>query len=101
MKRATIISAVMMALLSSAPAMAETSALAASDRTMAAAQTDVIRYAQRQISPREAKSIALSRVPGGEVVDIRRSGDTYRVRIIARDGRVIDIVVDANTGRIR
>lgn len=59
------------------------------------------RYVQRQISPREARAIALSRVPGGEVVDIRKSGDTYRVRIIARDGRVVDIIVDANTGRIR
>jgi uncharacterized membrane protein YkoI len=57
--------------------------------------------AQKQISPSDAKRIALSRVRGGEVVDIRRTGDAYRVRVIARDGRVIDIVVDARTGRVR
>ncbi|MEM7728923.1 MAG: PepSY domain-containing protein [Pseudomonadota bacterium] len=56
---------------------------------------------QRQISPQEARAIALSRVPGGEVVDIRRTAGAYRVRIIARDGRVVDIVVDAATGRVR
>ena len=55
----------------------------------------------REISAREAKAIALARVPGGEVVDIRRTSDAYRVRIIARDGRVVDIIVDAATGRIR
>lgn len=62
---------------------------------------DVTYYAQAQISPRQAKSIALSRVPGGEVVDIRRSGDTYRVRVIDRQtGRVVTVVIDANTGRV-
>lgn len=61
----------------------------------------VLRLAQARISPAEAKAIALSRVPGGEVVDIRRSGDVYRVRIIDRNGHVVDIVVDARTGRVR
>ena len=56
---------------------------------------------QRQISPQEARQIALSRVPGGEVVDIQRLRDSYRVRIIARNGRVVDIIVDAYTGRVR
>ena len=32
--------------------------------------------AQRSISPAEAKSIARRYVPGGEVVDIKRRGDT-------------------------
>jgi uncharacterized membrane protein YkoI len=58
-------------------------------------------YVQRQITPQEARAIALSRVPGGEVVDIRRTSNAYRVRIIARNGQVIDIIVDATTGRIR
>ena len=66
------------------------------------AEAPRVRYAQaRQISPAEAKRIALRQVRGGEVVDIRRSGDNYRVRVIARDGRVVDIVVDARTGRVR
>ena len=58
-------------------------------------------YAQRQITPQEARAIALARVPGGEVVDIRRTSNAYRVRIIAKNGQVIDIIVDATTGRIR
>ncbi len=56
---------------------------------------------QRAISPAEAKSIARSRVKGGEVVDISRRGDTYRVRIIAKNGKVVDVYIDANTGRVK
>jgi uncharacterized membrane protein YkoI len=79
-------------------------ALAASERGAQRASMPVAASwyeVQRQISPQEARAIALSRVPGGEVVDIRRTADAYRVRIIARDGRVVDIIVDARTGRIR
>ncbi len=56
---------------------------------------------QRAISPAEAKSIARSRVKGGEVVDISRRGDTYRVRVIAKNGKVVDVFIDANTGRVK
>lgn len=56
---------------------------------------------QRQISPSQAKSIALRRVRGGEVVDISRNGNTYRVRVIAKDGRVVDVYIDAATGRVK
>lgn len=67
-------------------------------------QVDSPRYVQmvqKQISPSQAKAIARSRVKGGEVVDISRSGNTYRVRVIARDGRVVDIYIDATTGRVK
>jgi len=57
--------------------------------------------AQRSISPAEAKSIARRVVPGGEVVDISRRGDTYRVRVIKKSGRVVDVFIDANTGRVK
>ena len=57
--------------------------------------------AQSQISAAEAKSIARRRVKGGEVVDISRKGNTYRVRVIAKDGRVVDVLIDANTGRVK
>ncbi|MGB6230345.1 MAG: PepSY domain-containing protein, partial [Litorimonas sp.] len=59
-----------------------------------------LRFARRDISPSEAKAIALRRVPG-QVVDVRRMRGAYRVRIIRSDGRVVDVVVDAATGRIR
>jgi len=57
--------------------------------------------AQRSISPAEAKSIARKRVPGGEVVDIKRRGDTYSVRVIKKSGKVVDVLIDANTGRVK
>ena len=57
--------------------------------------------AQRSISPAEAKSIARRRVPGGQVVDIKRRGDTYSVRVIKKSGKVVDVLIDANTGRVK
>lgn len=60
-----------------------------------------IQFAQKKISASQAKSIARSRVKGGEVVDISLRNNTYRVRVIARDGRVVDIYVDASTGRVK
>ena len=61
----------------------------------------VVHQAQRSISPAEAKSIARKRVPGGQVVDISRRGDTYRVRVIAKSGKVVDVLIDANSGRVK
>lgn len=61
----------------------------------------VVLEAQRSISPAEAKSIARKRVPGGEVVDIKRRGDTYSVRVIKKSGKVVDVLIDANTGRVK
>ena len=57
--------------------------------------------AQRSISPSEAKAIARRKVPGGEVVDISRKANTYRVRVIRKDGRVVDVLIDARTGRVK
>lgn len=62
---------------------------------------NISRWAQRKISASEAKSIAKRHAPGAEVVDIARSGNTYRVRLIRKDGRVVDLKVDATTGRVR
>ena len=62
---------------------------------------DMPRWAQRKISASEAKSIALRRAGGGEVVDISRNGNTYSVRVIRKDGRVIDVLIDAATGRVK
>ena len=58
------------------------------------------KYAQKTISPSKAKSIAAKRVPGAKFVDISRSGDRYRVRMLAKDGRVVDVLIDAATGRV-
>ncbi len=64
-------------------------------------RTTLPQWAQRKISASEAKSIAMRRVPGAEVVDIVLNGGTYRVRLIRRDGRVVDVFIDAATGRVR
>lgn len=67
----------------------------------APAVNDIPRWAQRRISASEAKSIAKRRAGGGEVVDISRNGNTYRVRVIRKDGRVVDVLIDATTGRVK
>ncbi len=69
--------------------------------SFAAPSANLPLWAQRRISASEAKSIALRRAGGGEVVDISRNGDTYRVRVIRKDGRVVDVLIDANTGRVK
>lgn len=61
----------------------------------------VVFEAQRSITPAEAKSIARKKVPGGKVVDIKRRGDTYSVRVIKKSGQVVDVLIDANTGRVK
>ena len=66
-----------------------------------APSNEVVLMAQNSVSPAEAKSIARARVKGGEVVDISRRGDTYRVRVIAKNGKVVDVYIDANTGRVK
>lgn len=61
----------------------------------------VLMEVQRSITPAEAKSIARKAVPGGQVVDIKRRGSTYSVRVIKKSGKVVDVLIDANTGRVK
>ncbi|MGB0906458.1 MAG: PepSY domain-containing protein [Maricaulaceae bacterium] len=58
------------------------------------------RYVQSSISASEAKAIARQHVRNAEVVDIKRKGARYRVRMIRKDGRVVDVFIDAATGRV-
>ena len=85
----------------SVTAMSASAATALPSDTAPSLDTRVVLEAQRAISPAEAKSIARRYVPGGEVVDIKRRGDTYSVRVIAKSGEVIDVLIDANTGRVK
>lgn len=57
------------------------------------------KVAQRMISASEAKAIARRRVPGAKYVDMSRNGKIYKVRL-QKDGRVIDVLIDATTGRV-
>lgn len=58
-----------------------------------------IQSAQSRITPSEAKAIARRHVPGAKFNDISRKGNVYRVRLL-KDGRVVDVLVDATTGRV-
>ena len=64
------------------------------------------RFAQRQperrISASQAKSAAQRRYPGAKFVNVQMAGrDTYRVRLQQKNGRIVDVYVDARTGRVK
>jgi len=63
------------------------------------------RFAQKQdrrISASQAKSAAQGRYPGSKFVNVQMSGrDTYRVRLQQKNGRIVDVYVDARTGRVK
>lgn len=52
------------------------------------------------IGTQRAVAIARSRVGGGQVLDAGLAGANYRVRIRTPDGRVIDFIIDAESGAI-
>lgn len=58
-------------------------------------------FAQNSISPAQAKAIARKHVKGGEAVDVTRKGETYRVRVIVKGGKVVDVFIDAKSGRVK
>ncbi len=64
-------------------------------------RTQLPRWAQQRISYSQAKSIARSRYPGAEVVDIALDGNTYRVRLVLQNRKIVDVLIDATSGRIR
>jgi uncharacterized membrane protein YkoI len=80
--------------------LAATLSIGAGASAFAVPQSHFVMQAQSSISPAQAKSIAQSRVKGGQAVDIKRSGDTYRVRVIAPNNKIVDVYIDANTGRV-
>jgi len=100
------LTAILLAGATAMPATAATTTLkdnsfSSTSHFTAALDQDVQQLAQRKISASEAKSIARRRAGGGEVVDISRNGNTYRVRVIRKDGRVVDVLIDATTGRVK
>jgi uncharacterized membrane protein YkoI len=60
---------------------------------------EFLRYAQSAVSASEAKAIARRTVPGSVYVDMSRKGNVYKVRV-KKDGRIVDVLIDANTGRV-
>jgi uncharacterized membrane protein YkoI len=64
-------------------------------------EANYTRVAQKKISPSEAKAIARRKVRDAEVIDVSPSGDVYIVRMQKKNGQVVDVKVDAVTGRVR
>lgn len=58
--------------------------------------------AQRKISASQAKSAAMRRVRGAKFVNVQLvNQSTYRVRLQQKNGRIVDVYVDAYTGRVK
>lgn len=58
-------------------------------------------YAQKKISPAKAKSIARKKMPNAKYNDISLRGNRYKVRMIRKkDGAIVDIIIDASSGRV-
>jgi len=64
-------------------------------------QNQIVRYAQKRISVRMAKSIAKKKYPKAKVLDVFPSQGVYRVRLQRKDGHVLDVFIDAATGRVK
>lgn len=57
---------------------------------------------ERRISASQAKAAAQRSRPGSKFVNIQMSGkDAYRVRLQEKNGRIVDVYVDARTGRVK
>ena len=52
------------------------------------------------IGMERAVAIARGRAGGGQVLDASLAGPNYRVRIRTQDGRVIDFIIDPQSGAI-
>ena len=58
-------------------------------------------WAQQRISYSQAKSIALSQYPGAKYIDTRLNGNTYTVKLVLKNKQMVNVKIDAVTGRIR
>jgi len=60
-------------------------------------------YAQRKrISASQAKSAAMRKVHGAKFVNVQLVNQgTYRVRLQQKNGRIVDVYVDAYSGRVK
>jgi len=62
-----------------------------------------MQYAQRKhISASQAKSAAMKQIRGAKFVNVQLvNQSTYRVRLQQKNGRIVDVYVDAYTGRVK
>ncbi len=71
------------------------------DRRADRAET-IYAQAQSKISASQAKSAAMRRVRGAKFINVQLVNQgTYRVRLQQKNGRIVDVYVDAYTGRVK
>jgi len=58
-------------------------------------------FAQKKISASDAKSIARKKVRDAKVIDIAHNRGLYKVRMQKKNGRVVDVYIDATSGRVQ
>ena len=57
---------------------------------------------QRRISESRAKAAAMSRYRDAKYINVQLvNQSTYRVRLQLKNGRIVDVLVDAYTGRVK
>ena len=57
---------------------------------------------QRKISASSAKAAAMSRYRDAKFINVQLvNQSTYRVRLQQKNGRIVDVLVDAYTGRVK
>lgn len=57
---------------------------------------------QRKISASRAKSAAMNRYRDAKFINVKLiNQSTYRVRLQQKNGRIVDVYVDAYTGRVK
>jgi uncharacterized membrane protein YkoI len=62
----------------------------------------VQKQSQRKISASRAKSAAMSRYRNTKFINVQLiNQSTYRVRLQQKNGRIVDVYVDAYTGRVK
>lgn len=56
--------------------------------------------AAAEVKPLEEVLKGLPRVYDGRVLDTRLKGERYEIRVLVKSGTVVELVVDANSGKI-
>ena len=101
MRRYTYISVFILAILSFA---FSTFAEASPSRKFKSEYRKAVKYekvAQKRISASQAKSIARKKIRDAEVLAVIPERDRYIVRMQKKNGRIVDVSVDATTGRVK
>ena len=85
-------------LLLTMPVQANTSARLLSDNNEPAKQPTAL--PTKDITKETAAQLAQQRFPG-RILKVRAESRQYRVRVMQEDGRVVNVIVDGRSGRVK